>query len=106
MHQGNVGRAEDCSRVVAEVLDGQGHVDFLVNNAGITIDKTVRKMSVDDWQSVLRINVSGAFFMIKAVLDHMLERGSGRIVNVSSVIGQTATSVRPTTRHPRLRCSG
>ncbi len=89
VHQGNVGEQDDCSRVADEVLQAHGRVDFLVNNAGITIDKTVRKMSVDDWQSVLRINVSGAFFMIKAVLDHMLERGSGRVVNVSSVIGQT-----------------
>ena len=89
IHQGNVGEPDDCNRVVAEVLGNQGHVDFLVNNAGITIDKTVRKMSVKDWQDVMRINVSGAFYMVKAVLDHMLERGSGRIVNVSSVIGQT-----------------
>src|SRR5580698_8714484 len=89
VHQGNVGEQEDCRRVANEVLETHGRVDFLVNNAGITIDKTVRKMSVEDWQSVLRINVSGAFFMIKAVLDHMLERGSGRVVNVSSVIGQT-----------------
>ena len=89
IHQGNVGEPEDCNRVVAEVLADQGRVDFLVNNAGITIDKTVRKMSVQDWQDVMRINVSGAFFMVKAVLDHMLERGGGRIVNVSSVIGQT-----------------
>jgi acetoacetyl-CoA reductase len=89
IHQGNVGEQADCTRVVDEVLRDQGRVDFLVNNAGITIDKTVRKMSVDDWNTVLRINVSGAFYMVKAVLDHMLERGSGRIVNVSSVIGQT-----------------
>jgi acetoacetyl-CoA reductase len=89
IHQGNVGEPEDCNRVVAEVLRDQGRVDFLVNNAGITIDKTVRKMSVQDWQDVMRINVSGAFYMVKGVLDHMLERGSGRIVNVSSVIGQT-----------------
>ncbi len=89
IHQGNVGVPEDCDRVFDEVFSGHGRVDFLVNNAGITVDKTVRKMSVDDWHAVMRVNLSGAFYMIKAVLDHMLERGSGRIVNVSSVIGQT-----------------
>ena len=89
VHQGNVGLPTDCDRVIEEVLATHGRVDFLVNNAGITLDKTVRRMSVDDWHAVMRINVSGAFYMIKSVLDHMLERGSGRIVNVSSVIGQT-----------------
>jgi acetoacetyl-CoA reductase len=89
VHQGNVGVPEDCQRVVDEVLAERGRVDHLVNNAGITVDKTMRKMSVDDWHAVLRINLSGAFYMSKAVLDHMLERGSGRIVNISSVIGQT-----------------
>ncbi len=89
VHQGNVGAASDCTRVVDEVLSSYGQVDFLVNNAGITLDKTVRKMSLDDWHAVMRINISGAFYMMKAVLDHMLERGSGRIVNLSSVIGQT-----------------
>jgi len=89
VHQGNVGVPGDCSRVIEEVLSAHGRVDFLVNNAGVTQDKTVRRMSVDDWHEVMRINISGAFYMIKSVLDHMLERGSGRIVSVSSVIGQT-----------------
>jgi acetoacetyl-CoA reductase len=88
VHQGNVGEPGDCRRVVDEVLTDRGRVDHLVNNAGITVDKTMRKMSVDDWHAVLRINLSGAFYMSKAVLDHMLERGTGRIVNISSVIGQ------------------
>jgi NAD(P)-dependent dehydrogenase (short-subunit alcohol dehydrogenase family) len=48
-------------------------------------------MTVEDWHAVLRINLSGAFYMVKAVLDHMLERGSGRIVNISSVIGETGS---------------
>jgi NAD(P)-dependent dehydrogenase (short-subunit alcohol dehydrogenase family) len=87
IHQGNVGVPEDCTRSVDEILARYGHVDYLVNNAGVTVDKTVRRMSVDDWHAVLRINLSGAFYMTKAVLEHMLEQGSGRIVNISSVIG-------------------
>ena len=89
VHQGNVAEPDSCIRVVGEVLDQQGRVDFLVNNAGINVDKTVRRMSVEDWHAVLRVNLSGGFYMIKAVLDHMIERGSGRIVNISSVIGQS-----------------
>jgi acetoacetyl-CoA reductase len=89
VHQGNVGEPADCNRVVDEVLEARGRVDHLVNNAGITVDKTMRKMTVEDWHAVLRINLSGAFYMSKAVLEHMLARGSGRIVNISSLIGQT-----------------
>ncbi|MEK6441586.1 3-oxoacyl-ACP reductase [Pseudonocardia sp. T1-2H] len=89
VHQGNVGEPGDCTRVVGEVLEARGRVDYLINNAGITVDKTMRRMTVDDWHAVLRINLSGSFYMAKAVLDHMLERGFGRIVNISSTIGQT-----------------
>jgi acetoacetyl-CoA reductase len=89
LHQGRVDEAEDCTRVVNEVLEQHGRIDFLVNNAGITVDKTVRRMTVDDWHNVLNVNLFGAFAMTKAVLEHMIERGSGRIVNISSVIGET-----------------
>ena len=89
VHQGNVGDADDCRRVVDEVLRERGRVDFLINNAGITVDKTVRKMTVEDWHAVLRANLSGAFYMTKALLEHMIERNYGRIVNISSVIGET-----------------
>ncbi len=89
IHQGRVDKPEDCQRVVDEVQAKFGRIDFLVNNAGITVDKTVRKMSHDDWQNVLDVNLFGAFAMTKAVIEHMIERGSGRIVNISSVIGQT-----------------
>jgi acetoacetyl-CoA reductase len=88
VHQGNVGVVEDCQRVVGEVLEQYGRIDYLINNAGVTVDKTMRKMSVEDWHAVLRVNLSGAFYMTKPVLDHMLERKFGRIVNISSVIGQ------------------
>jgi acetoacetyl-CoA reductase len=89
VHQGRVDSIEDCQRVVGEVLDRFGRIDFLVNNAGITVDKTVRKMTAEDWHNVLNVNLFGAFAMTKAVLEHMIERGSGRIVNISSVIGET-----------------
>lgn len=89
IHQGNVGSSEDCRRTVAEVIDRHGRLDVLVNNAGITIDKTVLKMTDEDWYKVIAVNLSGAFFMSQAALPHMIERGTGRIVNISSIIGST-----------------
>src|SRR3954464_4911864 len=89
VHQGNVGAPADCERVVNEVLEQKGKVDYLINNAGITVDKTVRRMTVDDWHAVLRVNLSGAFYMVQAALEHMLERGFGRIINISSVVAET-----------------
>jgi 3-oxoacyl-[acyl-carrier protein] reductase len=87
-HRGNIGFADDCRRVVSEVLEQHGRLDILVNNAGITSDHTVLKMTEDDWHRVLEVNLSGAFFLSQAALPHMLERGAGRIVMISSVIGQ------------------
>jgi len=88
IHQGNVGSCEDCQRVVREVLEQHGRLDILVNNAGITADKPALKMSAEDWDRVVQVNLSGAFYMSKPALDHMVGRGSGRIVNISSVVGQ------------------
>ena len=89
LHEGNIGLADDCRRVVREVIEQHSRLDVLVNNAGITIDRTVAKMTDEDWQKVIAVNLSGAFFMAQAALEHMIERGSGRIVSVSSVIGET-----------------
>ena len=89
LHEGNIGEPADCRRVLHEVIEQHGHLDILVNNAGITIDRTVAKMTDDDWQKVIAVNLSGAFFMAQAALEHMLERGTGRIISVSSVIGET-----------------
>src|SRR5712692_4530130 len=89
VHKGNVGEPSDCLRAIEEVLSRHGRVDGLVDNAGITVAKTVRRMTVEDWHAVLRVNLSGAFYMIQAVLEHMLERGFGRIINISSVVGET-----------------
>jgi NAD(P)-dependent dehydrogenase (short-subunit alcohol dehydrogenase family) len=89
VHEGNIGEADDCRRVLGEVIGRHGRLDILVNNAGITIDRTVAKMTDDDWQKVIAVNLSGAFFMAQAAVEHMIERGTGRIINVSSVIGET-----------------
>ena len=89
VHQGDVASAGDCRRTIQEVIDLHGRLDILINNAGITIDKTVANMSEDEWNKVIGVNLSGAFFLAQAALAHMLERGSGRIVMVSSVIGET-----------------
>ena len=88
IHRGNVGSPDDCRRVVAEVIEQHGRLDILINNAGITIDKTILKLTDDDWHKVLEVNLSGAFFLSQAALAHFVERGSGRIINVSSVVGE------------------
>ena len=89
LHQGNIGNQDDCDRVVAEVAEQHGRLDVLVNNAGITADRTVRKMSPDEWNRVIQVNLSGAFYLSSAALPQMIEQGYGRIVNISSVIGET-----------------
>ena len=75
---------DGCARVEAEV----GAIDVLVNNAGITRDGTLHKMSFEDWNEVMRINLGGCFNMAKATFPGMRERGWGRIINIGSVNGQ------------------
>ena len=70
--------------MVGEVIEQHDRLDILVNNAGITQDRPVSKMTADYWHKVLRVNLSGSFYLAKPALEHMLERGSGRIV----IIGQ------------------
>jgi len=89
VHQGDIGAVEDCERVISEVLSQHGRLDVLVNNAGITADKTVRRMTPHDWDRVVQVNLSGAFYLSRAILQHMLDRGSGRIINISSIIGES-----------------
>ncbi|MFN3468842.1 MAG: acetoacetyl-CoA reductase [Novosphingobium sp.] len=75
---------EGCARIAAEV----GPIDIVVNNAGITRDGVLHKMSFDDWNEVMRINLGGCFNMAKATFPGMRERGWGRIVNIGSINGQ------------------
>lgn len=88
LHQANIANPGDCTRLVHEVLHQFGRIDYLVNNAGINRDRTAAKMFPLQWEEVIRTDLSGAFYLSQAVLVHMLERGSGRIVNISSIVGQ------------------
>jgi len=86
-----------------EVLDRHGRLDILVNNAGITVDKTVRKMTPAECDHVI---LSGAFYLSRAILQHMLDRGYGRIINISSLVPHPVGSARPTTPPPSPACWG
>jgi acetoacetyl-CoA reductase len=77
-----------CENAVRSIVGDTGRIDILINNAGITRDATLKKMSLEDWQSVLRTNLDSVFNMTKPVLHGMLEAQWGRIINISSVNGQ------------------
>lgn len=78
----------EVERLHAEVLRDFGHVDVVVNNAGITLDKSFKKMTWDMWKTVLRVDLDGVFLVTKQFIDDMAERGWGRLINISSVIGE------------------
>ena len=84
----DVGDHQACLDGCARVADEVGPVDIVVNNAGITRDGTLHKMSFDDWNEVMRINLGGCFNMAKACFPGMRECGWGRIVNIGSINGQ------------------
>jgi acetoacetyl-CoA reductase len=79
---------DSCKACVEQVVADMGKVDVLVNNAGITRDMTFKKMTKADWDAVIRTNLDSCFNMTKQVMDAMMDRGWGRIVNISSVNGQ------------------
>lgn len=79
---------DSCTACVAEVIKECGSVDVLVNNAGITRDMTFKKMGKSDWDAVIRTNLDSVFNMTKQVIDGMMDRNWGRVINISSVNGQ------------------
>lgn len=86
--QVDVADFDSCQAAVAKVASEAGPIDVLVNNAGITKDMTFRKMGRADWDAVLRTNLDSVFNMTKPVCDGMVDRGWGRIINISSINGQ------------------
>ena len=85
--QCDVADMDSCARAVAEVQNKVGAIDILVNNAGITRDMTFKKMDKVNWDAVMRTNLDSLFNMSKQVVDGMVERSWGRVINVSSVNG-------------------
>ncbi len=88
IYEADVGDFDSCKAMVEQVEKDLGPVDILVNNAGVTRDSTLKKMRREDWDAVINIDLSGAFNMTRQVFGGMLERGWGRIVNISSINGQ------------------
>jgi acetoacetyl-CoA reductase len=86
--QADVSKFEECKRLVDETLKTYGQIDILVNNAGINRDRTIQRMSLDEWHEVIETDLSSMFYMTNLVVGHMRERNYGRIVNMSSIIGQ------------------
>ncbi|WP_449428945.1 acetoacetyl-CoA reductase [Rhodanobacter umsongensis] len=85
----DVSNFDDCQQLTARIEQEHGSVDVLVNAAGITRDASLRKMSPQQWHELMRVNLDGVFNMCRNVVDGMTTRGFGRIVNISSVNGQT-----------------
>ena len=83
-----VGHPDDVAAMVEKTLDAFGQIDILVNNAGVNRDRTLRRMSIEEWQEVINTDLNSAFYCTQAVLPHMIERSYGRIINMSSIIGQ------------------
>ena len=84
----NVAKVEDADATVAAVLNDFGRVDILVNNAGITKDTLMLKMSEDQWDAVIAVNLKGTFNFTKAVVRPMMKQRAGKIVNIASVVGR------------------
>ncbi len=85
--QGDVSNYDDCERFVKEIIDEFGQIDVLVNNAGITKDMLLMRMKKEDFEQVIDVNLVGTFNVTKNVINYMLKARTGRIINISSVVG-------------------
>src|SRR5213593_2621381 len=84
--------ADAVSAMVSGALERHGHVDILVNNAGIVRDQLMLRMKREDWDAVIATNLTGAFTCCQAVMRPMIKQRAGRIVNISSVVGQSGNA--------------
>ena len=85
--QGDVSSFEDSERMVKDIIEEFNHIDILVNNAGITKDMLLMRMKKEDFEDVINVNLVGTFNVTKNVIPYMIKQRSGRIINISSVVG-------------------
>lgn len=88
IYYADVADFDSCGQMIDKIAAEIGHVDVLVNNAGITKDGAFRKMSYENWRAVMATNLDSVFNCTRHVINHMIEKGFGRIINISSVNGQ------------------
>lgn len=84
----NIANFADCEKLAALILEKYGHIDVLVNNAGITVDTSLKKMSAEQWHQVLDANLTSVFNITRNILPAMLEKNYGRIITISSINGR------------------
>lgn len=85
---GDIAQYSDCEKITALIMERYGRIDVLVNNAGITKDSSLRKMTPQQWQQVLDANLTSVFNMTRNVIPVMLEKAYGRIISISSINGR------------------
>ncbi len=86
--QAGVANPDDVQNLIDTTVKEFGGIDILVNNAGVNRDRTIRRMSAEEWREVLATDLDSVFYCTHAALPHMIERGGGRVVNMSSIVGQ------------------
>ncbi|HUF53601.1 MAG TPA: 3-oxoacyl-ACP reductase family protein [Dehalococcoidia bacterium] len=87
VHAG-VAHPDECAALVETTVNEFGGLDILVNNAGVNRDRTIRRMTAEEWREVIATDLDSVFYCTAAAVPHMIERGGGRIVNMASIIGQ------------------
>jgi len=89
--QADVSDPEQATRLIEETIQRFGRIDVLVNNAGINVDRSMKNLSMDDWNKVIQNDLNGSFYTVKAALPYFMQQKSGKIINISSMNGQVAS---------------
>jgi acetoacetyl-CoA reductase len=86
--QADVSDPAQAAKLIEEAINQFGRIDVLVNNAGINIDRSMKNLTVEDWNNVIQTDLNSYFYTVKAALPYFMQQKSGKIINISSVIGQ------------------